>query len=75
MMRWLAEAEPQLETIDTFNAESNDHMVARQRAAGVPRDGARAAVPDAAPEGVARSDVDHDDDVRRACGASTPTAG
>jgi GNAT superfamily N-acetyltransferase len=27
MMRWLAEAEPQLETVDTFNAESNDHMV------------------------------------------------
>lgn len=28
MMRWLAEAEPLLETIDTFNADSNDHMVA-----------------------------------------------
>ena len=28
MMRWLAEAEPQLETVDTFNAESNAHMVA-----------------------------------------------
>ena len=28
MMRWLAEVEPQLETVDTFNAESNDHMVA-----------------------------------------------
>jgi GNAT superfamily N-acetyltransferase len=27
MMRWLAEAEPLLETLDTFNAESNDHMV------------------------------------------------
>ena len=27
MMRWLADAEPQLETVDTFNAESNDHMV------------------------------------------------
>ena len=27
MMRWLAEAEPQLEMVDTFNAESNDHMV------------------------------------------------
>jgi GNAT superfamily N-acetyltransferase len=27
MMRWLAEVEPQLETVDTFNAESNDHMV------------------------------------------------
>jgi RimJ/RimL family protein N-acetyltransferase len=28
MMRWLAEAEPQLATVDTFNAESNDQMVA-----------------------------------------------
>jgi RimJ/RimL family protein N-acetyltransferase len=28
MMRWLAEVEPQLETVDTFNAESNDHMIA-----------------------------------------------
>jgi GNAT superfamily N-acetyltransferase len=27
MMRWLADAEPQLETIDTWNAESNDHMI------------------------------------------------
>jgi RimJ/RimL family protein N-acetyltransferase len=27
MVRWLAEAEPQLEQVDTFNAESNDHMV------------------------------------------------
>jgi len=27
MLRWLAEAEPQLETVDTFNAESNDHMI------------------------------------------------
>ena len=27
MMRWLAETEPQLETIDTWNAESNDHMI------------------------------------------------
>jgi hypothetical protein len=27
MVRWLAEDEPQLETIDTWNAESNDHMV------------------------------------------------
>ena len=27
MMRWLADAEPQLLTVDTFNAESNDHMV------------------------------------------------
>jgi RimJ/RimL family protein N-acetyltransferase len=27
MMRWLAETEPQLRTVDTFNAESNDHMV------------------------------------------------
>ena len=28
MMRWLAEAEPQVESIDTWNAESNDHMIA-----------------------------------------------
>ncbi len=28
MLRWLAETEPALEAIDTFNAESNDHMVA-----------------------------------------------
>jgi GNAT superfamily N-acetyltransferase len=27
MVRWLADDEPQLETIDTWNAESNDHMV------------------------------------------------
>lgn len=27
MLAWLAEAEPQLEQIDTFNAESNDHMI------------------------------------------------
>lgn len=27
MLRWLADVEPQIETIDTWNAESNDHMV------------------------------------------------
>jgi GNAT superfamily N-acetyltransferase len=27
MMRWIREAEPQVETIDTWNAESNDHMI------------------------------------------------
>ncbi|MFC6285112.1 GNAT family N-acetyltransferase [Nocardioides sp. GCM10027113] len=27
MMLWLAEAEPQLATVDTWNAESNDHMI------------------------------------------------
>ena len=27
MLRWLDEAEPQVEQIDTWNAESNDHMV------------------------------------------------
>lgn len=27
MMRWLRDAEPQLEEIDTWNAESNDHMI------------------------------------------------
>ncbi len=28
MLRWLAEAEPQLTSIDTWNAESNNHMIA-----------------------------------------------
>jgi RimJ/RimL family protein N-acetyltransferase len=28
MILWLAEAEPQLETVSTWNAESNDHMIA-----------------------------------------------
>ncbi len=28
MLLWLAEAEPQIETVDTWNAESNDHMIA-----------------------------------------------
>jgi GNAT superfamily N-acetyltransferase len=27
MLRWLAEEEPQVEQIDTYNAESNDHMI------------------------------------------------
>jgi GNAT superfamily N-acetyltransferase len=27
MLQWLAEAEPQLETLDTWNAESNEHMI------------------------------------------------
>jgi len=27
MMRWLDEAEPQVRSIDTWNAESNDHMI------------------------------------------------
>ena len=27
MLRWLAEDEPQIEQIDTWNAESNDHMI------------------------------------------------
>lgn len=27
MILWLAEAEPQLATVDTWNAESNDHMI------------------------------------------------
>ena len=27
MVRWLAEVEPDLETIDTWNTESNDHMI------------------------------------------------
>jgi GNAT superfamily N-acetyltransferase len=28
MLLWLAEAEPQLQTVDTWNTESNDHMIA-----------------------------------------------
>ena len=28
MNLWLAGAEPQLRTVDTWNAESNDHMIA-----------------------------------------------
>jgi hypothetical protein len=28
MLLWLAETEPQLESVDTWNAESNDHMIA-----------------------------------------------
>ena len=27
MLRWLREDEPQLLTVDTWNAESNDHMI------------------------------------------------
>lgn len=27
MLRWLTEVEPQVETVDTWNAESNDHMI------------------------------------------------
>jgi GNAT superfamily N-acetyltransferase len=27
MMRWLAEAEPEIEALSTWNAESNDHMI------------------------------------------------
>lgn len=34
MVRWLAESEPGLETIDTWNAESNDHMIAVNAALG-----------------------------------------
>jgi GNAT superfamily N-acetyltransferase len=34
MLLWLAEAEPQIKTIDTWNAESNDHMIAVNEALG-----------------------------------------
>jgi GNAT superfamily N-acetyltransferase len=34
MLLWLAEAEPQIETVDTHNAESNDHMIAVNEALG-----------------------------------------
>ena len=34
LLRWLKEAEPQLRTVDTWNAESNDHMIAVNEALG-----------------------------------------
>lgn len=34
MLLWLAEAEPQVETVDTWNAESNAHMIAVNEALG-----------------------------------------
>ena len=34
LMSWLSEAEPQIESIDTWNAESNDHMIAVNEALG-----------------------------------------
>jgi hypothetical protein len=34
MLRWLREAQPQLATIDTWNAESNDHMIGVNEAVG-----------------------------------------
>lgn len=34
MLRWLAEAEPQVREIDTWNAESNDHMIDVNEALG-----------------------------------------
>lgn len=34
MLRWLEEVEPQVRTVDTWNAESNDHMVAVNEALG-----------------------------------------
>lgn len=34
MVRWLAEAEPQLRVLDTWNAASNDHMIAVNEAIG-----------------------------------------
>lgn len=34
MLRWLAEAQPQIECIDTWNAESNDHMINVNEALG-----------------------------------------
>lgn len=34
LLRWLAAAEPQLATIDTWNAESNQHMIAVNEAMG-----------------------------------------
>ena len=34
MLRWLAEEQPQIETVDTWNAESNDHMISVNQALG-----------------------------------------
>jgi hypothetical protein len=34
MLRWLAEEQPQVETVDTWNAESNDHMIGVNQALG-----------------------------------------
>lgn len=34
MLRWLREAEPQLATVDTWNARSNDHMIGVNEALG-----------------------------------------
>lgn len=34
MVRWLAEVQPQVETVDTWNAESNDHMIGVNEALG-----------------------------------------
>jgi GNAT superfamily N-acetyltransferase len=34
MLLWLAEAEPQLATVDTWNAESNEHMISVNEALG-----------------------------------------
>ncbi|HEU4910767.1 MAG TPA: GNAT family N-acetyltransferase, partial [Actinomycetes bacterium] len=34
MLRWLAEVEPQLRMIDTWNAGSNEHMIAVNEALG-----------------------------------------
>jgi GNAT superfamily N-acetyltransferase len=34
MLLWLAEAEPQIEHLDTWNAESNDHMISVNEALG-----------------------------------------
>jgi hypothetical protein len=34
MVLWLAESEPQVQTVDTWNAESNDHMIAVNEALG-----------------------------------------
>jgi GNAT superfamily N-acetyltransferase len=34
MLLWLAEVEPQVETVDTWNAESNDHMISVNKALG-----------------------------------------
>jgi hypothetical protein len=34
MLLWLEDVEPQVRTVDTWNAESNEHMIAVNQALG-----------------------------------------
>ena len=70
MMRWLAEAEPQLETLDTWNAESNDHMIGVNE-----RLGYRVMGRELQFQRRALGWSEWQPTTSPACGASTPTAG